>query len=148
MQLVVVVEDEYGNAEMLQAILETEGFRVACAANGKEGLALLDGEKPAVILSDFMMPHCTGAELGISVRSNPNLRDIPFVIITATHESVVRERFADYDAYVNKPYSADGLLRLVAHLALNGRPRRGARGEPPKTPAELAYEKLLEGLKF
>ena len=50
MQLVMVVEDEYGNAEMLQLLLESEGFRVVSASNGVAGIELLAGEKPALIL--------------------------------------------------------------------------------------------------
>lgn len=122
MKLVLLVEDEYGNAEVLRLLLEAEGYRVVHAANGRDALALLTGERPAVILSDFMMPFMTGAELGLAVRADAGLKDIPFVLLSGTQEAVVRARFNDYDAFFTKPYEGDGLLELLARLASDGRP--------------------------
>lgn len=145
--LILIVEDEYGNAEVLQLLLEAEGFRVACASNGREALDLLAGERPAVILSDFMMPRMTGAELGVAIRDTPKLADVPFVLLSATSESVIRERFVDYDALVQKPYEIDGLLELVKHLAEHGRPRHATSGEHgdavAQANAETAFRKIL-----
>lgn len=146
MKLVLLAEDEYGNAEILSLLLEAEGFRVACASNGKVALELLAGEKPAVILTDFMMPHVTGGELGQAVRANPLLEDVPIVVMSGTHENVVRESFTDYDAFVEKPYAADSLLQLVCHFAAHGRASRGdAAAAAPKLDASL--QRFLRGLK-
>ena len=151
MKLVLMVEDEYGNAEVLQLLLEAEGYRVAFGSNGKAGLDLLAGEKPAVIISDFMMPHLTGAELGQAVRANPLLADIPFVMVSGTNESVVQAAFSDYDAFVQKPFVADALLALVSHLVDTGRPKRrpsesadGAGG----VEADPTLQGLLQRLKL
>ena len=144
MKLVLLIEDEYGNAEVLGMLLEEAGFRVTVATNGKEGLEKLSGEKPALILSDFMMPYLTGAELGTAVRADSALADVPFVIITATTEATVQQRFKDYDAFVQKPYSADGLLKLIEHLATHGRPPPISE-RPERDPILL---KILAGLKF
>ncbi|MBL0728619.1 response regulator [Piscinibacter sp. HJYY11] len=148
MKLVLLAEDEYGNAEVLRLLLEAEGFRVAPASNGKLALELLGGEKPAVILTDFMMPHVTGGELGQAVRANPLLEDIPIIVMSGTHEAVVRESFTDYDAFVEKPYAADSLLQLVGHFAVHGRANQ-AGGNPelaaPKLDASL--QRFLRGLK-
>ena len=142
-QLIMIVEDEYGSAEILQLLLEAEGFRVAFAANGRDALELLDGEKPAVILSDFMMPRVTGAELGTTVRSTSSLAGIPFVIISGTNELVVRKAFKDYDAFVPKPYSVDGLIELVRYLAENG--RRQSRNQ--QVESEVAEPNADESMK-
>ena len=140
MKLILLAEDEYGSAEILQLLLETEGFRVVVASNGKVALDLLAGEKPALILTDFMMPHATGGELGLAVRANPMLEDIPVIIMSGTHESVVQKVFDDYDAFVEKPYTADALLKLVTHLAVQGRPH-------PSSAAGRADPKLDESLQ-
>src|SRR5690349_12420958 len=121
MKLVLVVEDEYGNAEVVQLLLEAAGHRTAIAPNGKEALELLQGEKPALILSDYMMPTMNGAELGQAVRGQAALAQIPFVFMSGTSESVVREAFRDYDAFLAKPFEADDLLPLVARLIESGR---------------------------
>lgn len=124
MKLVLIVEDEHGHATILQLLLEADGFRVAMAGNGKAALELLAGERPAVILSDFMMPHMNGAELGIALRADPLLRDIPLVFMSATSEEVVQRSFSDYDAFLSKPYDVGDMLALIAKLSVDGRPPR------------------------
>src|SRR4051812_18656606 len=99
MKLVLLVEDEHGNAEVVRMLLEAAGYRVAAASNGKVALELLEGEKPAVILSDFMMPTMTGGEFGVVVRRTAALAPIPFIFMSGTSENVVRESFNDYDAF-------------------------------------------------
>jgi CheY-like chemotaxis protein len=147
MKLILLVEDEYGSAEILQLLLEGEGFRVVVASNGRVALDTLAGEKPALILTDFMMPHMTGGELGQAVRANPMLEDIPVIVVSGTHESVVRKSFDDYDAFVEKPYAADALMALVTHLMLQGRARHAsASRSDPKLDASL--QTFLRGLKL
>lgn len=140
MKLVLIVEDEYGNAEVLQLLLEAEGYRVAAASNGRHALDLLrDGEKPALILSDFMMPIMDGGEFGAAVRQDAALAHIPFVFMSATSEEVVRRLFQDYDAFMVKPVEIDPLLALVQRLIADGRPQR--------TDNELAEESMRQVLK-
>ncbi len=151
MKLVLLVEDEYGNAEVLRLLLEAENYRVALAGNGREALALLAGEKPAVILSDFMMPHMTGGELGHAVRAAPALRDIPFVLLSGTQEAVVRAAFDDYDAFIVKPFSAESLLKVLAHLIASGRPQpslpAGER-DPRSEDMDYSLRQLLRGIEI
>ncbi len=124
MQLILIVEDEYGAAEILQLILEAHGYRVTSASNGRAAMEQLDGERPAVIVSDFMMPHMNGAELGAAVRQNVHLADIPFLFISGTNEEVVQRSFGDYDGFLPKPYDLDALLPMLADLAAGGRKQR------------------------
>src|SRR5690606_24763924 len=113
MRLVLIVEDEYGNAEILQLLLEAEGYRVAVTSNGKQALDMLrDGEKPALILSDFMMPIMNGGEFGQAVRQDEKLDQVPFVFMSATSEDVVQRVFKDYDAFLVKPVQIDPLLAV------------------------------------
>ncbi|WP_439588359.1 response regulator [Hydrogenophaga sp.] len=141
MKLVLVVEDEYGNAEVLQMLLESAGYRVAIASNGKAAMDLLQGEKPALILSDFMMPTMNGGELGEAVRRHASLTHTPFIFMSATSEDVVREVFRDYDAFLPKPFDVDTLLLLVARLIESGR-------LPPPSSKEVgdSMRQLLKGI--
>ena len=140
MKLVLIVEDEYGNAEVLQLLLEAEGYRVAAASNGQHALDLLrDGEKPALILSDFMMPVMNGGEFGVAVRQDATLAHIPFIFMSATSEEVVRRHFQDYDAFMVKPVEIDPLLDLVKRLIEEGRPQR--------VDSDLAEESMRQVLK-
>jgi len=124
MQLILIVEDEYGAAEVLQLLLEAHGYRVTSASNGKAALDTLGGERPSVILSDFMMPFMNGAELGMAIRQNPALAEIPFLFISGTNEEVVQKSFGDYDGFLAKPYDVDTLLSIVGALASGGRKQR------------------------
>ncbi len=139
MKLVLIVEDEYGNSEVLQLLLEAEGYRVVAASNGKAALELLQGEIPALILSDFMMPVMNGAELGEAVRQNEALRHIPFVFMSATSEDVVQRSFRNYDAFLIKPFNLDAMLSLVERLI--------AEGRPADTGGEKAGESMRQLLK-
>lgn len=143
MKLVLIVEDEYGNAEVMQLLLEAAGYRVANASNGKAALELLAREKPALIISDFMMPTMNGAELGEAVRRNPATSQTPFIFMSGTSEQVVRQTFRDYDAFLSKPFEVDNLLALVERLIAIGR-------TSPPTSKEVgdSMRQLLKGIKL
>ncbi|MCD2511745.1 response regulator [Comamonas endophytica] len=140
MKLVLVVEDEYGNAEILQLLLEAEGYRVAVASNGQHALQILmEGEKPALILSDFMMPIMNGGEFGQALSQDEALRDIPFVFMSATSQDVVRRVFKGYDAFLVKPIEFESLLLVVERLIARGR-------QPAAGQVEDSMRQLLKGI--
>lgn len=143
MKLVLIVEDEYGNAEILQLLLEAEGYRVAVATNGKQALEILrNGEKPSLVLSDFMMPVMNGGELGVAIRQDPALSQIPFIFMSGTSEDVVRRAFDDYDALLAKPYELDTLVAVVKRFATDGR-----LPPPPGYRVEESMRQLLKGIR-
>lgn len=143
MKLILVVEDEYGSAEVMQLLLEAEGYRVASASNGKKALELLEREKPAVIVSDFMMPTMNGAELGKFIRGNPSLARIPFIFVSGTSRDVVEESFRDFDGFVLKPFDIEVLLPLIARLAESGR-------TSPVDSSDVSHsmKRLLKGIEL
>jgi CheY-like chemotaxis protein len=122
MKLVLLVEDEPGNAESMRAVLEAAGFRVATASNGQAALDLLAGERPAVIVADYSLPGVSGAALGRAVRADPRLVDVPFVIVSGFGQETVRDAFDDYDTFLGKPLSPEVVVPLVTHLSRYGRP--------------------------
>lgn len=143
MHMVLIVEDEYGNAEILQLLLEAEGYRVAVASNGKQALDILrDGEKPALILSDFMMPIMNGGEFGRAIRQDEMLGQIPFVFMTGTSEDVVQRVFDAHDAFLAKPIEVDSLLLVVKRLIEDGRPNQASNDR-----VEESIRSLLKSVK-
>lgn len=142
MQLILVVEDEYGAAEVMALMLEAQGYRVASASNGKAALELLGAEKPSVIVSDFMMPHMNGAELGAAVRANPAWIDIPIICLSGTSEEVVRAAFSDYDHFLPKPADIDTLLDAIRDLIGGRKPRISARE------VDKSMRQLLKGIEI
>jgi CheY-like chemotaxis protein len=113
---ILVVDDELASAEVLSLILEEEGYRTFCAANGQQGLARAKEIRPQLIVLDFMMPLMNGAEVGEALRASPELRDVKIVMNSSLPEGAVRQHFEKYDAFLRKPYNVDVALKLIADL--------------------------------
>ncbi len=92
MTMVLVVEDEFGIAELLDAVLTEEGYQVVTAMNGRDGLELLARERPELILSGYMMPVMDGATLLARIKAEPALQAIPVVMMSSMPEAAVAER--------------------------------------------------------
>jgi CheY-like chemotaxis protein len=72
--------------------------------------------KPHLILLDFMMPIMDGAATGKAVRKMDGMADIPIVMTSAVGEAAVKERFADFQAFLRKPFRIQELLQTVEKL--------------------------------
>jgi CheY-like chemotaxis protein len=110
---VLVVEDHADLREMLAVLLETEGFAVQTAGNGREALECLDAARPDVILLDLMMPVMTGDEFRARQLADPRYRDVPVICMTAAHDGRDRAERLHADAYFQKPVDFDRLLHVV-----------------------------------
>lgn len=116
MKTILIVDDELGNAEVLSLILEEEGYRVFCAANGRDGLERVREVKPDLVVLDFMMPVMDGAEMGSALRALPAVSPVKILMNSSLPEASVAERFPLYDAFLRKPYSIDEALRVIDRL--------------------------------
>ncbi|WP_170557315.1 phosphate regulon transcriptional regulator PhoB [Ruegeria atlantica] len=112
---VLVVEDEPAQREVLAYNLEAEGFRVSKAANGDEALLLVDEDSPDIIVLDWMMPNLSGIEVCRRLKTRPDTRAIPIIMLSARSEEVdkVRGLETGADDYVVKPYSVVELMARV-----------------------------------
>ena len=120
MALVLVVEDEFGIAKLLEDVLTDDGYRVAVAANGRDALGKAAAERPALVLTDFMMPVMDGAALIEAMTADPAFRDIPIVMMSSLPEASVAARCAGYAVFIRKPFKIFDVVDLVAELL--GRP--------------------------
>lgn len=112
----LIVDDEHSQAEVLTMLFQLEGFDVEVAANGKQALDRLDGVRPDLIVTDYMMPLMNGGEMAKRVRAMPSYAKIPIVMTSATVEHQI-EPYADfYDAFLRKPYLWDDLFAAVKKL--------------------------------
>lgn len=114
---IVMVEDDPELRETLRAVLETEGFEVACARNGEEGLRCLDeGARPAAILVDLVMPAMGGREFLTTLRQDERFRTTPVVVMTgwARDEGQVNERI---QGFFMKPVDPAALVATVRRIA-------------------------------
>jgi CheY-like chemotaxis protein len=113
---ILVVDDELASAEVLSLILEEEGYRTFCAANGQQGLARVRDVRPSLVVLDFKMPVMNGAQMAEALRVSDDTRGIKIVMNSSLPEEAVREHFANYDAFLRKPYNVDMALKMIAHL--------------------------------
>jgi CheY-like chemotaxis protein len=80
---VLVVDDEPANVELLEALLEPEGFKVLTASGGREGIEVASAQHPHLILLDLMMPGVSGFDVVEALRTNVLTRSIPIMVLTA-----------------------------------------------------------------
>ena len=114
---VLVVEDHADLREMLAVLLESEGFQVQVARNGREALDILRATRPSVILLDLMMPVMTGDEFRAHQLADPQYRDVPVICMTAAHDGRERAARLHADAYFQKPVDFERLIGAVRQHA-------------------------------
>ena len=117
MATVLVVDDEPLIAMAMEAALEDAGYRVATAANGRQGLErLAEAPRPDLVLTDMMMPVMGGAEMLAAMAGDPALRRIPAIVLSSLPEAAVRARADGAAAVLRKPCTADEVLGAIARV--------------------------------
>jgi len=143
---VLLVDDEAGLREAVQAYLEDSGFTVDVASNATEGWEKLQVSTPDVIISDIMMPQVDGYEFLKQVREDPRYKALPFVFLTA--RGMTSDRIQGYsagvDAYLPKPFDPEELVAIVSNLIERQAARTSDGGELPDI---AAMAKQIEEIK-
>jgi len=117
---ILVVEDSPTQAAHLQYILEKNSYHVSTAGNGREALSILAGHRPAVVISDIVMPEMDGYELCRTIKADPRYRDIPVILLTSLADplDVIRGLECGADHFITKPYSEEYLLSRITNIQL------------------------------
>jgi putative two-component system response regulator len=150
--LVLIVDDEYIGRETLQSVLEGEGYELAMAENGYQAIERARELLPDVILLDVMMPGMTGFEVCQRIRSDPQIAEIPIIILTALddRDSLLNALKAGADDFISKPFDRYELrARLLGITRLNRYQKllqERAKLREANTPLLNAYEATIEGL--
>lgn len=115
MSLVMVIEDEEAISMLLSYNLEKEGFEVAVVANGMNAVSEIERLMPSVIILDWMLPEISGVEICKLIRSKPDIKNIPVIMLTAKsqEEDKIKGLGAGADDYVTKPFSVPELMARV-----------------------------------
>ncbi len=121
---VLLVEDEPAQREILAYNLEAEGYAVRRAENGEEAMLMIREAAPDIIILDWMMPLLSGIEVCRQVKTMPETRDIPVIMLSARSEEVDAIRGLDTgaDDYVTKPYNLRELMARVRGQLRRARP--------------------------
>jgi len=150
--MVLIVDDEYIGRETLQSVLEGEGYELEMAENGLQAIEKAKQLLPDVILLDVMMPGMTGFEVCQRIRSDPQIAEIPIIILTALddRESLLNALKAGADDFISKPFDRYELrARLLGITRLNRYQKLiQERAKRREANAQLlnAYEATIEGL--
>jgi CheY-like chemotaxis protein len=113
---ILVCDDDEGIRGMLVAVLEAEGFEVACVGDGLACLAAIAADTPDILVLDVMMPGMDGYQVMEAIRAMPDFAALPIIAVTAKAMIGDRERAIASGAsdYISKPVDIDQLLLLIA----------------------------------
>ncbi len=118
---IIIIDDDIDLVEALRLTLESEGFEVIDAQDGKKGLQKINDEKPDLVLLDVMMgTQDEGFHVAYQIRNQESSNDIPIIMLTAVGQETGftfdKEKDEDYlpvDEFIEKPINPDTLIELV-----------------------------------
>ena len=114
MAVILVVDDEFSVAEVVESILTDAGHEVITASNGRQGLERAEERRPDLVLLDFMMPIMSGPGMLKAMRAHPALRDIPAIIMSSLPEGTVSQSAkGTYAAFLRKPFKVRAVVDIV-----------------------------------
>ncbi len=130
---ILIVEDEEPIQILLTYNLQAEGFRVRATASGEEVQRLVGEERPDLIVLDWMLPGISGIEVCRLLRSRPETRDIPVIMLTARGEESERVRglATGADDYIVKPFSVPELMARIKTILRRVNPMRSPNASRP-----------------
>ncbi|MFC1902383.1 response regulator [Chloroflexota bacterium] len=115
MPKILVIEDTPNIQKLASVNLVSSGYQVSIAANGEEGLKLVQQENPSLIILDLMLPGMSGWDVLITLKADKKLRKIPVILMTAaiTEGEEFRIRSMRTAGHLVKPFGVDDMLRKV-----------------------------------
>ncbi|MEL6364706.1 MAG: phosphate regulon transcriptional regulator PhoB [Pseudomonadota bacterium] len=122
--LILVVEDETAISTLLEYNLAKDGYEVRVVADGEEGLLRIEEDGPDLVVLDWMLPKISGIEVCRRIRSKPETRNVPVIMLTARSEEADRVRGLDTgaDDYLTKPFSMSELSARIKAVLRRIRP--------------------------
>ena len=121
--IILIVEDSPNLREMLEMTLRFKGYSVASAKDGEEALQIVEQQKPALVITDLLMPNMDGYALAYRLRKSPLTSSIPIIFISATYITPEDKKFAlslGGARFVEKPIDNEEFLLTVAEVATQG----------------------------
>jgi PleD family two-component response regulator len=112
---ILIAEDSITQAEQIAHLLEDHHYKTIVAHDGKEALDKLSKHKPALVISDIMMPVMNGYELCKEIKSNINTGNIPVILLTSLSdiEEIIKGLSCGADSFISKPYNEEYLISQI-----------------------------------
>ena len=123
MKNLLLIDDEPDLLVLMKKLLKKQGYLVSDAHGGREGLKIAREKHPDIIVLDAMMPDIDGWDVARELKSDPDTRDIPIVMLTVMSEPKYQKMSFDYsgaDWHVPKPFEPDMLFSILS-LAVEDR---------------------------
>jgi DNA-binding response OmpR family regulator len=116
MTTILVVDDEFLIADVLVDALEEEGFRVLTASNGRKALDVMGRERPALVVTDFMMPTMNGLELARAIKSDPESVSVPVILLSGAQGAIARAHPDLFAGVYDKPFRIGPIVARIREL--------------------------------
>ncbi|MDP1836230.1 MAG: response regulator transcription factor [Chlamydiales bacterium] len=131
---IVLIEDEEDIAALIKLQAEMSGYKISHETDGLNGLRAVEREKPDIVILDIMLPGQNGLDVCRKLKSNPDLKDIPVIMISAKSEEidVILGLELGADDYVAKPFSPKVLFSRIKAVMRRGK-------EPEKAPKIVSF---------
>lgn len=129
MARILIVDDEVDLAEMIQLLLQSRGYEVELAHNGREGLSKVQEFQPDLILLDVMMPVLDGFQVCRMLKFDDKFKHIQVIMLTARTQAKDQDlgQKVGADGYVTKPFdNKDLLAKIEEHLQTAGVMQQGS----------------------
>jgi len=120
---VLVVDDDTDIRDSISLLLKYEGYDVSTASNGSEGFEQLKIKRPSLILLDLMMPIMDGWQFKTEIDLNPDLKNIPIIVVSADGNIKNKSESIGVSEYLAKPIDIDSLLTMVKKYCNTTQPR-------------------------
>ncbi|MBO1077061.1 response regulator [Roseomonas marmotae] len=120
MTTILVVDDEFLIADVLSFALEDEGFMAVRASNGRKGLDVFQRDRPALVITDFMMPVMNGLEFAQAIQERTDGDPPPIILMSGAQADIARQNAHLFAAVFDKPFRVSEIVDAV--IALVGRP--------------------------
>ena len=128
---ILIVEDSPTQAERLRRLIQSMRYNARVAPNGRLALEAIRERKPHLVLSDIVMPEMDGYTLCRAIKADPELRDIPVILVTSLMDpkDIIRGIECGADNFIRKPYAEDYLLNRIGHMLMNQKLRKNQNME-------------------
>lgn len=120
MSKILLVDDDVDFCEATRLLLESRGYEVAVAFDGKEGLGKVRSERPDLVILDVMMPEMNGYDVCVVMKADPQLCKIPVILLTGVDKAFFQTAYTQHmglmteaDDYIAKPVESEELARRI-----------------------------------
>jgi CheY-like chemotaxis protein len=115
--VILVVEDDPQVARLISLVLQRNGYDSHVVSDGHSALVSAQEKKPLMIFADLTIKGMGGEQLCSALKSSPDTKGIPYVIVSGDRDIAEKARVCGADDYMGKPFEFDDLIRLVNKYA-------------------------------